>query len=100
MALPILVVLGSVLVWRFNTSSEVREVVGVVVAIDGDLEKVTSFDVMTPGGVTLRLEPDPGGRFDFPLPHLGAHMRSLDPVAVRYREAEDGSLIAVSIADG
>ena len=85
--------------WRLNAPSGVREVAGVVVALDGDLETVRSFDVMIPGGTVLRMVPQPEGTFDFPLPHLGSHMRSLDPVRVAYQEAEDGTLVAVRIGD-
>lgn len=72
---------------------------GVVVAVDGDLTTVRSFDVLTTEGERLTFEPDPFGDFAFPLPHLGSHMRSLDPIRVEYRTTEDGVLLAVKIED-
>ena len=72
---------------------------GVVVAVDGDLTTVRSFEVLTAEGERLRFEPDPFGDFSFPLPHLGSHMRSLDPIRVEYRTTDDGVLLAVRIED-
>lgn len=81
------------------SSTSLVTVEGIVVAVDGDLTTVRSFDVLTTGGDRIRLEPDPFGDFAFPLPHLGSHMRSLDPVRVTYRTDEEGTMIAVSIED-
>ena len=68
-------------------------------AVDGDLSTVRSFDVLTTGGDRLHFEPDPFGDFAFPLPHLGSHMRSLDPIRVEYRTDADGVLLAIGIED-
>ena len=72
---------------------------GVVVAVDGDLTTVRSFEVLTTEGDRLHFEPDPFGDFAFPLPHLGSHMRSLDPIRVEYRTTDEGVLLAVGIED-
>ncbi len=70
---------------------------GLVVDVDGDLTTVRSFTVQTPEG-PLTFVPDPNGDFAFPLPHLGAHLRSGDPVRVAYEERDD-VLIAVAVDD-
>ncbi|MGH8953226.1 MAG: hypothetical protein ACRDX9_17620 [Acidimicrobiia bacterium] len=72
---------------------------GVVTAVDGDLTTVISFDIHTTDGDTIRLVPAPFGDFAFPLPHLGSHMRSLDPVRVTYTTADDGTNLAQAIDD-
>lgn len=70
-----------------------------VIAVEGDLTTVESFDVLTTEGETLRLVPAPFGDFAFPLPHLFTHMRSLDPVQVTYTISEDGVHLAEAISD-
>lgn len=72
---------------------------GIVTAVDGDLTTVRSFEVLTTTGETLSLVPAPFGDFDFPLPHLSSHMRSLDPVRVSYTTTEDGVNLAETIVD-
>ena len=72
---------------------------GLVVAVDGDLRTVRNFELHTTDGSQLRFVPDPNGAFAFPLPHLGTHMRSLDPVSVTFRTAADGTLVAVGLDD-
>lgn len=79
--------------------SSLVTVEGIVVAVDGDLTTVHSFEVLTTSGDRILLEPDPLGDFAFPLPHVGNHMRSLDPVRVTYRTDDDGTMIAMSIED-
>lgn len=71
---------------------------GIVVSVEGSLSEVTSFDLRA-GGETLRLEPAPGGDFDFALVHLRDHLRTGDPVIVGY-EVSEGRNLATSIADG
>lgn len=72
---------------------------GIVTAVDGDLTTVKSFDVLTTEGETIRFVPAPFGDFDFPLPHLSSHMRSLDPVRVSYKTTDDGINLAEKISD-
>lgn len=66
-------------------------------AVDGDLTTVRSFTVRTADD-TLTFVPDPGGSFAFPLPHLGAHLRSGEPIRVVYEDRE-GILVAVEVDD-
>lgn len=79
--------------------SEAVTVEGVVVGVDGDLTTVRSFELLTTNGETITLVPAPFGDFEFPLPHLSAHMRSLEPVRVTYSTSEDGMHLADGIAD-
>lgn len=74
-------------------------VVGRVIEVDGDLSTVDSFTVVTEGGETLTFEPDPFGRYPFPLPHLREHLVSGELLRVDYRPAEDGTLVAVALDD-
>jgi hypothetical protein len=74
-------------------------VVGRVVEVDGDLSTVESFTIITEDGETLSFEPDPFGRFPFPLPHLRDHLLSGEQLRVDYRPTEDGTLVAVALDD-
>ena len=80
-----------------SCAGEPRTVTGLVVSVDGDLTTVRSFTVQTEDG-PLTFVPDPEGAFAFPPPHLGAHLRSGEPVRVAYEE-RDGVLVAVEIDD-
>ena len=72
---------------------------GIVTAVNGDLTTVESFDVLTTEGDTIRFVPAPFGDFDFPLPHLSSHMRSIEPVRVTYQATDDGFNLAEKISD-
>lgn len=73
---------------------------GIVVDVRGDLERIESFAVRTPGGEVLEFVPAPGLRFhDGPLSHIRAHLVSGEPVVVRY-VSEDESLVAIEVRDG
>ncbi len=62
-------------------------VVGVVIAVDGNLSTVDSFTIVTPEEERLTFVPDPDtGNPGFPLVHLADHLRSGDPIEVRYEE--------------
>lgn len=71
---------------------------GIVISVEGDLSRITSFEVRA-DGETLSFEPAPNGDFDFPLVHLRDHLRTGDPVVVGY-EVSDGRNLATSVADG
>lgn len=74
---------------------------GVVVDVVGDLESVTSFEILTPDGERLVFRPAPGlTAFDDgpPLSHLGEHLRAGDPIRVTYEES-GGELIAETVED-
>jgi hypothetical protein len=79
--------------------SGTTRVEGRVVDVRGDLTSVDRFTVLTDDGEELVLEPDPFGRFPFPLPHLREHLVSGNPIVVDYRPADDGTLIAVAVDD-
>ena len=74
-------------------------VTGRVIEVDGDLSNVESFAVVTEDGETLTFEPDPFGRYPFPLPHLREHLVSGQLLRVDYRPAEDGTLVAFALND-
>lgn len=79
---------------------------GTVVAVEGDLTTVTSFDVQTEGGGRMTFVPEPGlTRFAADdsgegahLTHLRDHLRDGHPVVVTYR-VEDGVNVAIRVED-
>ena len=73
------------------------QLTGIVVAVDGDLTDVRSFEVLSSGERSV-FEPAVDGDFAFPLGHLREHLRTGEPVAVEY-ERVDGVLIATHIRD-
>lgn len=73
---------------------------GVVVDVQGDLQTVERFTLLTEEGEQLEFVPGTGLRFDGgPLSHLRQHMVSGEPVRVRY-ESESGALVVVEVSDG
>lgn len=81
------------------SAAEMSTVDGIVTAVNGDLITVESFDVLSTDGETIRFVPAPFGDFDFPLPHLSASVRSLEPVRVTYQTTDDGINLAEKISD-
>jgi hypothetical protein len=83
-----------------------QRVTGTVVAVEGDLATVTSFDVQVEGG-RMTFVPEPGlTRFAADesgegahLTHLRDHLRDGHPVIVTYR-VEDGVNVAIRVEDG
>jgi hypothetical protein len=79
---------------------------GTVVAVEGDLTTVTSFDVQVEGGGRMTFVPEPGlTRFAADesgegahLTHLRDHLRDGHPVMVTYR-VEDGVNVAIRVED-
>ena len=80
--------------------SDGEQVQGAVVAVDGDLTTVRSFDIVTDDGSRWTFQPVAGLLFDDsePISHLQDHMTSGHPVVVRYDEGPDG-LIATYAGD-
>jgi hypothetical protein len=72
--------------------------VGIVVAVEGDLNAVTSFTVLVEGD-TFEFIPVPGGDYAFPLPHLREHLRDSSPVRVGWEQRGE-DLAAISLEDG
>lgn len=70
---------------------------GLVTQVDGDLSEVRSFSVLTEDGPRTFV-PAEDGDFAFPLPHLGEHLRSGEPVVV-FWEDQDGTAFAVGLDD-
>ncbi len=71
---------------------------GVVIAVDGDLEQVSSFTVLVEGE-EWRLLPVADGDYSFALPHLREHQRTGEPILVGW-ELVDNVRYALSLADG
>jgi hypothetical protein len=82
-------------------ASDGPAVSGIVVAVDGDLTGVRSFDLQTIGGERLVFIPGSElSAFDHaPLTHLGDHLRSGAPIEVVYATASDGTLVALVVRD-
>jgi hypothetical protein len=74
---------------------------GVVIEVDGDLTEVTSFVVVTEEGERLAFTPAPDLAFHdgAPLAHLMEHVRTGQPIRIRYTIAEDGDLVARALDD-
>jgi len=73
------------------------QLTGIVIAVDGDLTEVRSFEVLSEGDRFV-FEPSPEGDYAFPLSHLRDHLRSGEPVAVEYERVE-GILKATRVND-
>jgi hypothetical protein len=71
---------------------------GVVTAVDGSLEDVTSFTVLVEGS-ELEFIPTADGDYAFPLAHLREHQRTGEPVLVGW-EMVGSVRYALSLADG
>lgn len=71
---------------------------GLVVDVTGTLDDVESFTVLIEGE-EVALVPANDGDYAFALGHLRDHLRSGEPVAVRWEERE-GDLVATFIDDG
>ena len=82
-----------------SCSSSTSEVTGRVLEVEGDLEIVTGFTLVTAGGQRLMFltlaETD---RLDFPLIHLRDHILSAEPIVVVY-ETREGVLVALRVDD-
>lgn len=77
-----------------------RTVHGVVIEIQGRLDIIESFDIVTLDGERLTLEVTPDSDFhDLPLSHLNEHRVSGAPVVVEYAD-EGGVLTVVALRDG
>ncbi|HEX5672383.1 MAG TPA: hypothetical protein VFY46_06625 [Acidimicrobiia bacterium] len=72
--------------------------VGIVIAVEGDLSAVTSFTILVEDD-TFVFIPVEGGEYAFPLPHLREHLRDGTPVRVGW-EQRGADLAAVSLEDG
>lgn len=77
--------------------SDSGQLTGIVIAVDGDLTEVRSFEVLSDGERRV-FEPAPDGDFAFPLSHLRDHLRTGDPIDVEY-ERVDGVLLATHVSD-
>ena len=75
------------------------QVRGVVVSIEGQLDQVTAFELVSNDGTRFRFSVDPDAEFDgLRLSHLNEHRLSAEPVVVSYKDG--GELVAISIEDG
>ena len=77
--------------------SDSGQLTGIVIAVDGDLTTVHSFEVLSDGKRRV-FEPAPDGEFAFPLAHLRDHLRTGERIAVEY-ETVDGVLLATLVTD-
>jgi hypothetical protein len=71
---------------------------GIVVAVEGGIDDVTSFEVLVEGD-PLQFTPSPDGDFAFPLAHLREHQRTGEPVLVGW-ELVGSVRYALTLADG
>ena len=71
--------------------------IGVVIAVEGTLNQVTSFTLLVEGD-ELTFQPVPDGDYPYPLSHLREHLRDGNPILVTW-ERSDGELRALALAD-
>lgn len=90
-----------VLIVTACSGADEAEVTGVVTDVVGDITAVEVFTLRLPDGTDRTFEPAPGILFhdSAPLGHLRDHLRSGEPVRVRYRVLDDGSLEALEVGD-
>ncbi len=76
-------------------------VTGVVIDVVGDLTNVESFVLRLPDGTDHTFHPAAGVLFHGTanLSHLRDHLRSGEPVEVRYEELDDGTWSALAVDD-
>ncbi len=82
-------------------SGSEQRVDGVVVAVDGGLSGVSSFEIVTESGERLQFVPDEGVDSFLdgaPLSHLNEHLQTGSPVRITYVE-KDGVLTAILVDD-
>lgn len=72
--------------------------VGVVTGVDGTLVDVESFTVLAEGSEITFFTID-DQEYEFPLAHLGEHIRTGEPVVVGW-ELRDQTRYAISLTDG
>jgi hypothetical protein len=83
-----------------STIPERIEVVGVVIAVEGNLQGTDSFTIVVDGGTELVFLPEKGLLFDGgPLSHLRDHLTSGSPVGVSYSTDASGNNIAHVVGD-
>ena len=83
-----------------DRSGDQLEITGVVVAVEGDLTELSSFEMLTDNGARFSFRIDEGLLFGAsePISHLRDHMISGSPVVVHYR-ANGDELIATFAGD-
>lgn len=94
---------GAVLVLSSCGSADTdpyETVEGVVLEVNGDLEKIESFTLRTDDGELMEIVPAPDGDFQFPLSHLHDHRRTLEPILVGLdRSVDPASAVTLRDAD-
>lgn len=71
---------------------------GVITNVEGTLEQVESFTVLSDGIQTVFI-PLTDREYEFPLTHLREHLRTGEPVFVGWEE-KDSTKYVTSVADG
>lgn len=79
------------------SASSGEEATGIVVDVEGELEDIDRFTILV-GGERMAFETSEDGNYAFPLGHLRDHLRSGEPVVVRWEERGD-RLVATFIDD-
>lgn len=74
------------------TGYDGEEATGIVVDVQGELEDIEQFTVLV-DGEEMVFQPSPDGDYAFPLGHLRDHLRSGEPVLVRWEEEGDGLVV-------
>jgi len=81
-------------------TSEIMQITGIVIAVDGSLQGTNSFTLLLEDGSELTLIPEPDLLFDAgPLSHLTDHIASGSPVRVKYTIEASGDAVAREVAD-
>lgn len=74
---------------------------GVVIDVQGDIITVESFTLRLPDGTDRVFEPAAGVLFHgtAPIGHIRDHLRTGEPVDVRFMVLDDGTSIALKVGD-
>jgi len=73
---------------------------GTVIDVAGDLSTIAHITLLMEDGRQMDFVPAAGTLFDGgPISHIRDHLISGAPVEFKYRESEDGTLVAVELGD-
>jgi len=83
-----------------SDGESLEPLVGVVIAVEANLERVDAFTIRLADGTNVTFVPAPDARFDDgPFSHIRSHLTSGAPVRITYTVLDDGSYLATGAED-